>query len=156
MACHLPTRSDRKKNVLVLISVLFQQIQRCGLCSKEGWGGNTLGKTGSCSNSQLFGIDMWRGIFWRFVANACKHEISSSWKKSLCLSPNFPQQGTPLWVKFTRCEEIFSLLVLCLLNFLAISFQEWLHHDTSGKICHCLCERSRLLLFFLIIGNNFH
>lgn len=54
----------------------------------------------------------------------------------------------------TWCEEIFSLLALCLLNFVAITFREWLHHDTSGKICHCL--RKIVFKFLKIIRNNFH
>lgn len=49
--------------LLVLINVLFHQIQCCALCSKEGWGGNALGRMGSCCNSQLCGIDTWGGIF---------------------------------------------------------------------------------------------
>ena len=74
-------------------------------------------------------------------------------KKSLCFSQNFPQQCAPLQADFMLCEEI-SLLVLCLLNFLTISFQEWLCHDTSGKTGRCL--RETVLFFFLIIGNHFH
>ena len=93
--------------------------------------------------------------FFHFVADACKQEILSSWKKSLCFSQNFPQQCAPLQADFTWCEEIFSLLVLCLLNFLAISFQEWLCHDTSEKTGRCL-RRTVFFFFFLIIGNHFH
>ena len=85
--------------------------------------------------------------FFHFVADACKQEILSSWKKSLCFSQNFPQQCAPLQADFTWCEEIFSLLVLCLLNFLAISFQEWLCHDTSEKTGRCL-RRTVFFFFF--------
>lgn len=115
--------------------------------------GDALGSRGSCCSHPPGGMGMWGGAVTSQLL-PYMHETLSPWKNP-CAYSQTPQLCSLLWADSTWCEEIFSLLVLCLLNFLAISFWEWLRHDTSGNICHCIHKTGCCCFFVLIMGTVF-